>query len=184
MMHDIQRADNSEARHETPLERADRNLEELNGELRVIVTGVQVLFAFLLVVPFDTGFTHVGEFERTVYIVTLLLAALAAVCTIAPSAHHRWLFRHDEKPYIVAVSNRIVIVGMAFLAVAMCGCLLLVATKLFGIGDGILVAALGAVPFLALWFAMPLWRRARLDAGARSRSQRDASVGLRDGGGG
>jgi len=91
-MPDSQRAQ-GETRHETPLERLDRNLEELTGELRVVVTGVQVLFAFLLIVPFDTGFAHVGNFERTVYFVTLVLAALAAVCTIAPSAEHRVLFR-------------------------------------------------------------------------------------------
>ena len=88
-------------RDETELERLDRNLDELTGELRVVVTGVQVLFAFLLIVPFDTGFEHVGGFERAVYIVTLLLAALAAVCTIAPSAQHRWVFRHDDKRHIV-----------------------------------------------------------------------------------
>ena len=62
------------------------------------------------------------------------------------------------------VSNRFVIAGLAFLALAMCGCLLLVATKLFGAPTGVLVAALGAIPFLSVWFAMPLWRRARLEA--------------------
>src|ERR1700758_3439955 len=88
-------------RDETQLERLDRNLDELTGELRVVVTGVQVLFAFLLIVPFNTGFQHVGSFERTVYIVTLVLAALSAVCTIAPAAQHRWLFRHDDKRRLV-----------------------------------------------------------------------------------
>lgn len=92
---------NGETRHETRLERLDRNLEEMTGELRVAVTGVQVLFAFLLIVPFDTGFEHIGDFERTVYFVTLVLAAMAAVCTIAPSAEHRFLFRHDDKHHIV-----------------------------------------------------------------------------------
>ena len=120
------------------MERLDRNLEELTGELRVVVTGVQVLFAFLLVVPFNTGFAHIGGYERTVYFITLLLAMLAAVCTIAPSAQHRFLFRHDDKQNLVFVSNRIVIAGLAFLALAMCGCLLLVATKLFGTFAGIL----------------------------------------------
>ena len=95
-MPDSQRV-NGESRHETQLERLDRNLEEMTGELRVVVTGVQVLFAFLLIVPFNTGFAHVGGFERTVYFVTLIFAALAAVCTIAPSAQHRFLFRHDDK---------------------------------------------------------------------------------------
>jgi hypothetical protein len=152
-----------EARHETQLERLDRNLEEMTGELRVVVTGVQVLFAFLLIVPFDTGFRHVGSFERTVYFVTLIFAALAAVCTIAPSAGHRFLFRHDDKQYLVFSSNRVVIAGLAFLALAMCGSLLLVTTKLFGVTAGVLTAILGAVPFAVLWFALPLRRVRALD---------------------
>lgn len=153
----------SDGREETPLERLDRNLEEMTGELRVVVTGVQVLFAFLLVVPFDSGFAHIGTYERAVYFVTLLLAALAAVCTIAPSAQHRFLFRHDDKHYIVFVANRVVIAGLAFLALAMCGSLLLVATKLFGAFAGALTVAIGAVPFGVLWFGLPLRRRAKLD---------------------
>ncbi len=158
------RAGNADGRKETPMERVDRNFEELTGELRVVITGVQVLFAFLLVVPFNTGFAHVGGYERTVYFVTLLLAALAALCMIAPSAQHRLLFRHDDKEHVVFVSNRIVIVGLAFLALAMCGCLLLVATKLFGAFAGILTVTLSALPFALLWFALPLRRRRKLDA--------------------
>ncbi len=156
-------------RHETSHERLDRNLEEMTGELRVVVTGVQVLFAFLLIVPFDTGFAHIGSFERTVYFVTLLLAALSAACTIAPSAQHRFLFRHDDKRHLVFASNRIVIAGLAFLALAMCGALLLVATKLFGPTVGAITVILGALPLLLLWFLLPLRRRARLDAAAEDR---------------
>jgi hypothetical protein len=148
-----------DGRDETPLERLDRNLEEMTGELRVVVTGVQVLFAFLLIVPFNSGFAHIGEFERTVYFVTLLLAALAAACTIAPSAQHRFLFRHDDKQQIVFSSNRVVIAGLAFLALAMCGCMLLVATKLFGQLAGVLTVVGGSIPFLLLWFVQPLRRR-------------------------
>ncbi len=151
------------ARGETSHERLDRNLEEMTGELRVVVTGVQVLFAFLLIVPFDTGFAHIGPFERTVYFIALIFAALAAVCTLAPSAQHRFLFRHDDKDHIVRVSNRIVIAGLGFLAVAMCGCLLLVATYLFGALTGAITLAASALPFAVLWFAMPLRRRARLE---------------------
>ena len=147
------------SRDETGHERLDRNLEELTGELRVVVTGVQVLFAFLLVVPFDSGFSGIGSFERTVYFVTLILAALSAACTIAPSAQHRFLFRQDDKAHLVFVSNRIVIVGLAFLALAMCGAVLLVATKLFGVTAGVITVVLAAIPFAVLWFAMPLLRR-------------------------
>jgi Family of unknown function (DUF6328) len=82
-MMDPQESESDDPRDETHLECLDRNLEELTGEVRVVVTGVQVLFAFLLIVPFNTGFAHVGRFEQTVYLVTLILAALAAVCTIA-----------------------------------------------------------------------------------------------------
>ena len=158
-------------RDETEHERLDRNLEELTSELRVVVTGVQVLFAFLLIVPFNTGFAHVGGFERTVYLITLLLTAAAAVCTIAPSAQHRWEFRRDDKRHLVFSSNRIVIAGVAFLALAMCGCLLLVTTKLFGAGAGALTAGLAAIPFAVLWFAIPMRRAVRLDR----EQQRDES---------
>jgi hypothetical protein len=167
-MSDPRSSEISDTRHETPLERLDRNLEELTGELRVVVTGVQVLFAFLLIVPFNTGFAHVGSFEQTVYIVTLILAALAIVCTLAPSAQHRFLFRHDDKSYLVFNSNRVVIAGLAFLALAMCGCLLLVTTKIFGVTAGILTATLGAIPFLVLWFAIPLRRLHMLDERQRA----------------
>ena len=71
------------------MQRVDRNLEEMTGELRVVVTGVQVLFAFLLIVPFNAGFVGVGPFERGVYFVTLLCSVFAALCTIAPAAYHR-----------------------------------------------------------------------------------------------
>jgi drug/metabolite transporter (DMT)-like permease len=116
-----------------------------------------------LIVPFDTGFAHVGSFERTVYFVTLIFAALAAVCTIAPSAGHRFLFRHDDKQHLVFSSNRVVIAGLAFLALAMCGSLLLVTTKLFGVTAGVLTAIIGAIPFVVLWFAVPLRRLRMLD---------------------
>jgi hypothetical protein len=89
-----------DGRPETPHQRLDRNLQELTGELRVTVTAVQVLFAFLLVVPFNSGFVGVGPFERGVYFVALLCSALAALCMIAPAAYHRALFRLDDKRYL------------------------------------------------------------------------------------
>jgi drug/metabolite transporter (DMT)-like permease len=168
-MPDSRSVNEGEGRRETQRERLDRNLEELTGELRVIVTGVQVLFAFLLVVPFNVGFVRVGDFERAVYFVTLVLAALAAVCMIAPSASHRFLFRHDDKQHIVFSSNRVVIAGLVFLALAMCGCLLLVTTKLFGIPAGVATACVGALPFAILWFAVPIRRMHRLEARRESR---------------
>jgi membrane associated rhomboid family serine protease len=105
----------------------------------------------------------VGAFERAVYFVTLVLAALAAICVIAPSAQHRFLFRHDDKRQLVFTANRIVIVGLAFLALAMCGCLLLVATKLFGATAGVATAAVAALAFGLMWFVAPLRRRRELE---------------------
>jgi hypothetical protein len=151
-------------RNETPLERLDRNLQELLSELRIVVTGVQVLFAFLLVVPFNVGFVHIGPFQRGVYFVTLLFAALAAVFMLAPAAHHRILFRCDDKRNIVFTANRLTITGLGCLALAMCGSLLLVATKLFGVTTGLLTVALAAIFFLVTWFALPLVRKARLNS--------------------
>jgi hypothetical protein len=142
------------------MQRLDRNLDEITGELRVVVTGVQVLFAFLLIVPFNAGFAHVGPFLRGVYFVTLLCAALAAVCTLAPAAYHRLLFRHDDKRHVVFLANRVSIAGLVFLALAMCGSLLLVTTKLFGATAGAITAVLVAMPFALLWFVAPLYRRA------------------------
>ncbi|HEX3512190.1 MAG TPA: DUF6328 family protein [Solirubrobacteraceae bacterium] len=159
-------------RRETSRERLDRNLEELTGELRVVVTGVQVLFAFLLIVPFNTGFAHVGSFERTVYFVTLVLATLAAVCMITPSALHRFVFRHDDKHHLVFSSNKVVIAGLACLALAMSGSLTLVTTKLFGAGAGAVVGGIAALVFAVLWFVRPLTRLRELEA-ERRRSGRE-----------
>jgi anti-anti-sigma factor len=160
-------ADSGDGRPETPLQRLDRNLDELTGELRVTVTGVQVLFAFLLVVPFNSGFVGIGPFERGVYFVTLLCSALAALCMMAPAAYHRMLFREYDKRHLVALANRWMIAGLAFLALAICGSLLLVTTKLFGTDAGLLTAAIAAVFFALLWFAAPLRRRAALERADR-----------------
>jgi hypothetical protein len=153
-----------DGREETSRERLDRNLSELTGELRVVVTGVQVLFAFLLVAPFDSGFARLDRFERDVYFATLLVAALAAVCTIGPAAQHRILFRRDDKRYVVARSQTLALAGLGLLALAMCGALLLVATYLFGAATGIVTAAAMACVFTAVWFAIPLVREHRHDS--------------------
>src|SRR6478735_5618810 len=112
-------------RDETPLERIDRNMTELLNELRVALPGVQVLFAFLLVLPFNQGFASVTSFQKDVYLVTLLTTALAAICLIAPTMHHRIQFRENKKAEILRDANRLTIVGMTALAVAMTGAVVL-----------------------------------------------------------
>ena len=115
------RSEHAERRGESEEERLDRNLMELLQELRVAIPGIQFLFAFLLVVPFQQGWAQVTDFEKTVYYVTLLLTAASSICLIAPTARHRMRFRELDKRWIVETSNRLAIAGLAFLAAAICG---------------------------------------------------------------
>jgi O-antigen/teichoic acid export membrane protein len=151
--------DAGDGRRETELERADRNLTELQQELRVLTTGVQIMFAFLLTVPFTQRFSQVTQGERDLYLVVLLSAAAAAAFFIAPSAMHRLLFRHGDKPHLVTVSNRLAIAGIACLTLAMTGILTLVSGFLFGWIAGGIVAGLAALFFTGLWFALGIRRR-------------------------
>jgi hypothetical protein len=150
-------------RDESPSERADRNLNELLGELRVALPGVQVLFAFLLIVPFNQRFGDVTAFQEKVYFGTLVCTAFASALLIAPSMHHRIEFRQGDKEHIVKVSNRLTIVGLTLLALAMTGAIVLITDFVFGPATTIVTAALLAASFAWLWYAMPLRRLRRLD---------------------
>jgi Family of unknown function (DUF6328) len=146
-------------REESPLERLDRNTLELLNELRVVATGIQVMFAFLLIVPFNTGFRRVSSFERTDYFLTLILVAIAAVLLLAPSIHHRILFRHHEKRFLVAVANRLAIAAMVFLALGFTGILVLLSDVVVGGATPVVAGALTLAFISGLWFAVPLARR-------------------------
>jgi hypothetical protein len=148
----------SDAR-ESDDERINRNLNELLGELRVAIPGVQVLFAFLLTVPFSQRFARVGPFERDVYLATLLLTATASALLIAPSAYHRIEFRIGDRPHIVAVAHRLTLAGFAFLALAMTGAVLLITRYLFSVTTTIIVVSLVFAMFATLWRLLPLGRR-------------------------
>src|SRR3954467_2909532 len=151
-------------RNETPLERCDRNLVELLQEVRVVQTGVQVLFAFLLTAPLAARFPALTAFERGTYFATLLITGAAAVLLIAPTAYHRILFRLGDKEHLVLVANRFTLAGLACVALSMVGALLLVTDLLF---DGPFVIATtvpAALVCLALWCVLPLRRRRGLDA--------------------
>ena len=150
-------------RDETPFERADRNLAELLGELRVALPGVQVLFAFLLVVPFNQRFEDVTQFQKTVFFATLLCTTASTVCLIAPTAHHRLEFRRQHKAEIVRTGNRIVVLGLFLLAVAMTGAVMFVTDFIFSSTTTIVVAAAMGATFLLVWYAIPLRRLAMGD---------------------
>ena len=150
------------APRESDVERTNRNLTELLGELRVAIPGVQVLFAFLLAVPFSQRFAHVGPFERIVYLVTLLLTAIASALLIAPSAYHRVDFRLHDRSHIVTVAHRLTLAGFAFLALAMTSAVLLVTRYLFSVTTTIIVVSLVSAMFGTLWYALPFSRRRAL----------------------
>jgi amino acid transporter len=147
--------DSTSRRSESDAERADRNLTELLGELRVALPGVQVLFAFLLVVPFNQRFPAVNEFVRVLYFVTLLLTAAAAVFLIAPSFHHRLRFRRQEKEQIVLMGNALAVTGLTLLALAMTCVVLLVIDFLFGNAPAAIAAAGVALLFGVFWYTLP-----------------------------
>jgi uncharacterized membrane protein YuzA (DUF378 family) len=160
------RKDQRGDRHETELERVDRNLTELLGELRVALPGVQVLFAFLLVVPFNQGYSRMTPFDKDVYFATLLLTALASILLIGPTVHHRIEFRIGDKEHIVRTANRLAIAGLGTLALAMTGAILLVTNLLFGPAATIVTTACVLVAFAGVWYALPLRRRARVESDA------------------
>ena len=145
-------------RDETPAERVDRNFNELLGELRIALPGVQVLFAFLLTVPFAQGFAQLSGFERGVYFAVLLLTALSSAFLIAPTAYHRLLFRQGRKREILFFANRAAVLGLGALALAMSGAILLITHFLFGPGAAIPVGIAALFLFGSLWYLLPVAR--------------------------
>jgi Family of unknown function (DUF6328) len=148
--------------NETQDERLNRELIELLNELRVILPGVQVLFAFLLTVPFTNQFSRITESQRQVYFVTFLLTTVATSLLIAPSAYHRLRFRQHDKEQMLRTSNRLAIAGMAFLAAAITGAVYLVTDLIFEARAAItLVTAATVLCYLWFWYGLPLMRRIR-----------------------
>ena len=142
-------------------ERLDRELIELLNELRVAVPGVQVLFAFLLTVPFAQGFTRVTAFQRDVYFIALLLSAAASAFLIAPSAYHRIQFRQQDKHQMIRTSNRLSIAGLACLGAGIAAVVLLITDILFSLTTAVAVTAAVGAMLAGLWYGLPLYRRAR-----------------------
>jgi hypothetical protein len=154
-------------RRETKAERADRNLGELLQGLRVAIPGVQVLFAFLLTVPFSQGFTQMSGDQKDLYFAVLMATAVSSAFLIAPSALHRVLFRQRDKEYLVQVSNRFSIAGLVTLGIAITGAVLLIADFIFnGTPVWLWPAIVGAL-ILVLWVLFPLYRRMRLNPNER-----------------
>jgi high-affinity Fe2+/Pb2+ permease len=148
-------------REETESDRLDRNLSELLQELRVALPGVQVLFAFLLTVPFAQGFERVTPFQEKLYFAVLLLTAVSAALLISPSAYHRMVFRTQQKEDLVFTANRLMIAGLAFLALAMNGAIVLITDVLFGTTATIITGVVFLGLYATAWYVLPLRRRLR-----------------------
>lgn len=159
--HDQQNGHDRESR----AERQDRNLIELLNELRVSGTGIQVLLAFLLVVPFNSGYKRLDGFDKSLYFVSLICIAGSATCLIAPSVHHRLLFRHHERDFIIGLANRLAIIGLLLLALGLTAILVLIGKVVFGTGCAIAVGIGAFTVLTGTWFAIPLARRRRSASG-------------------
>jgi len=142
-------------------ERLNRQLLELLNELRVALPGVQVLFAFLLAVPFQARFGDITSFQRHLYLVTLLASAAATACLIAPTGYHRILFQRGDRPRIIQHGTRMLIAGLVCLAIAMTGAVYLISDLIFSATTAIVVTAVATAVFFWLWFGQALLRRWR-----------------------
>jgi len=150
---------NSENPQESEKERIDRELLELLQELRVAIPGVQVLFAFLLTIPFSQGFSKLSGTERGLYGLSLVLAALATGLLIAPTSSHRLNFRAGNKKWLLAHSNRLAIAGLLLLAMAICVSVFVALAVVFDLPWVAGIALLTAIWFGWFWYVQPLLHR-------------------------
>jgi hypothetical protein len=134
---------------------------ELLNELRVALPGVQLLFGFLLTVPFSQRFADTTSFQRNVFYVTLISAACSTICFIAPSAVHRLRFHQNERAYVIESANKLLIAGLAFLAAAIICAVLLITDVLYSGPRVVVYVGALALLLVFLWFIRPLYRHAR-----------------------
>jgi small-conductance mechanosensitive channel len=151
-----------ESRDENELERADRNLVELLQEVRVVQTGVQILFGFLLTIAFQPKFAKLSSFQKGVYLGTLVAAATTLIMLTAPSSWHRILFRQGDKRHLVAIANRFTVIGLASMGLTMVGVVMLLSDLAFPPWLTALITAVAVIACSVLWYAMPLARRRAL----------------------
>jgi len=151
----------ADGRNETQDERDDRNLMELLQELRVAGLGVQVLFGFLLSLPFTNGFAKLTHAQRGLFLADLILAALATVVLLGPVAYHRLVFRRHLKQPLINVANKLAIAGLAAVALAVTVAVILVTSFVEGNTPAIILGVFMGCLIAVLWFVLPLVRRQR-----------------------
>jgi MFS family permease len=143
---------------ETQAERDDRNLADLLQELRVAGLGIQVIFGFMLGLPFTSKFSELGPGQRTLYIVTLLLAAVATALLVGPVAYHRLVFRRHLKRHLVRAANVMAILGLAAVALTVSAAVLLVVSYVAHGAPAVIIGVFVVCVFAGLWFVYPLTR--------------------------
>jgi hypothetical protein len=146
---------------ESTAERLDRELAELVQELRVLLPGVQVLFAFLLTVPFSVGFESVTDAERALFFIALAATSVSAVLLIAPGARHRTRFRDRDKEALIVSSNQLTLAGTAFLAVAMTAVVALIGEYIYNWAVGVVAGVLTFALVAWFWYGWSISRRVR-----------------------
>jgi hypothetical protein len=155
----VESSEAPEGRSETTEQRDDRNLNELIQELRVAGLGVQVLFGFLLSLPFSNRFGQLSDELRDLYLTTVVLAAVAAVLLVGPVAYHRLVFRRGMKEHLVRFANLLAILGLTTVGAAVLSAVLLVTWYVAGaLAGGLITAVIGTMIGI-LWFAVPLVSR-------------------------
>ncbi|MEU4236132.1 DUF6328 family protein [Actinoplanes sp. NPDC026619] len=156
-------AEKRHIKHENEKQRWDRNFADLLQELRVAQTGIQILFAFLLTLPFSNGFPKTTAFQKDIYIVALLAAAASTTMIISPVAFHRALFRQGRKPELVRYAHRMLTGGLAFLLISMVSSVFLIIDYLLTRPMALLLGGLTALFFLSFWVAIPWYRHNWID---------------------
>jgi hypothetical protein len=153
-------------------EDATQQLDQLLQEIRVAIPGVQMLFGFLLTVPFNERFHRLGTPQRSLFFVIFLSAAFATIALIAPSSYHR-LHKGKDVRQMLSISNKLTIAGLAFLSISIIGSVYLLTEVVFGVMIGRIAAAVVAAAALGAWFVLPL--SARLSPGRSDAAARRAS---------
>jgi FtsH-binding integral membrane protein len=146
---------------ETTDERRNRQLTELLNELRLALPGVQMLFGFLLAVPFSQRFATISATQQALYYTAFASAAGASVCFIAPTAFHRIVWQHGEKRVLLRVSSALAIAGTVFLAAAITSVMLFITSYLYGSAPAALAGAVLLASLVTLWYGLPLALRLR-----------------------
>ena len=147
--------------NESPKERIDRELGELIDEVRIILPGVEILFGFLIILPFSEGFRDITGYQRSLYLASLLCVSAGLALCIAPTTYHRLRFREGDKVNLLFLSNRFVIGAAVLVACGIALSVYLVVQTMFAGTVAAVIAALNAAWFGWFWFGLPLLRRAR-----------------------